>query len=77
MTVTSPTWAVSSAWAALADRPAVRLHTEGNTQHDVFLAGLVGQVQQQLNQLRQDFNLPDVSNVADQQLAAEMAEWDQ
>ena len=40
------------------------------------MSGLVGQVQAQLNALRQEFNLPDVSNAADQKLAAEMAEWD-
>jgi len=44
--------------------------------HDVFMSGLVGQVQAQLNALRDEFNLPDVSNAADQKLAAEMAEWD-
>lgn len=31
---------------------------------DVFLAGLVGQVQAQLNRLREEFGLPDVSEVA-------------
>ena len=45
-------------------------------QHGVFMAGLVGQVQAQLTALREEFNLPDVSNAADQKLAAEMAEWD-
>ena len=45
-------------------------------QHDVFLAGLVGQVQAQLNALREEFNLPDVSSANTQQLASEMAEWD-
>lgn len=45
-------------------------------QHGVFMAGLVGQVQAQLNALREEFNLPDVSNAADQRLASEMAEWD-
>lgn len=44
--------------------------------HNVYMSGLVGQVQAQLNALRQEFNLPDVSNAADQKLAAEMAEWD-
>jgi len=44
--------------------------------HDVFMAGLVGQVQAQINALREEFNLPDVSNAADQRLASEMAEWD-
>lgn len=45
-------------------------------QHDVFLAGLVGQVQAQLNALREEFNLPDVSSASTKQLASEMAEWD-
>lgn len=47
--------------------------TEGNV---VFMAGLVGQVQAVLTALRQEFNLPDVSNAADQKLAADMAQWD-
>lgn len=55
---------------------AVNAHGDERGLHDVYLAGLVGQVQAQLNALRQEFNLPDVSTAADQQLAAEMAEWD-
>ena len=43
--------------------------------HDVLLAGLVGQVQARLTDLREEFNLPDVSNAADAALAAEMAQW--
>jgi hypothetical protein len=35
-------------------------------QHDVFLAGLVGQVQAALNQLRAEFILPDVSEAGTQ-----------
>lgn len=35
-------------------------------QHDVFLAGLAGQVQAALNQLRAEFSLPDVSEAASQ-----------
>lgn len=42
----------------------------------VFMAGLLGQVQAQLNALREEFGLPDASNAQDQRLAAEMAEWD-
>lgn len=44
-------------------------------EHDVFLAGLVGQVQARMTELREEFNLPDVSNAADAQLAAEVAQW--
>lgn len=55
---------------------AINSHSGDPDRHNVYLAGLVGQVQAQLNALRQEFNLPDVSNAADQQLATEMAEWD-
>ena len=48
---------------------------EERGQNDVFMAGLVGQVQAELNALREEFNLPDVSTAADQQLAAEVAAW--
>jgi hypothetical protein len=44
-------------------------------EHDVFLTGLVGQVQARLTELREEFNLPDVSNAADAQLVAEMTQW--
>ena len=43
--------------------------------HDVFLAGLVGQVQAELAQLRAEFDLPDVSTAAEATLAAEVAQW--
>ena len=39
------------------------------------MAGLVGQVQAQLNALREEFDLPDTSNAAEQQLAADHAAW--
>ena len=42
---------------------------------DVFMSGLVGQLQAELNALRDEFNLPDVSNAADQALAADVAQW--
>lgn len=45
---------------------------EDNT---LFMAGLVGQVQADLTKLREEFSLPDVSNAADAELAAEVAEW--
>jgi hypothetical protein len=41
----------------------------------VFMAGLVGQLQADLNNLRQEFNLPDVSTAAEQELASEVAQW--
>lgn len=41
----------------------------------VFMAGLVGQLQADLNGLRQEFNLPDVSTAAEQALASEVAQW--
>lgn len=41
----------------------------------VFMAGLVGQLAAELARLREEFDLPDVSNAADVQLAAEVAEW--
>lgn len=44
--------------------------------HAAFLAGVVGGVQRQLTELRQEFDLPDTSNASDQRLVAEMAEWD-
>ncbi|QXL84110.1 hypothetical protein [Comamonas sp. NLF-1-9] len=43
--------------------------------HEVFMAGLVGQLAAELATLREEFNLPDVSNAADQQLMAEVAQW--
>lgn len=51
------------------------LSQQGQGQ-SVFMAGLLGQLQARLNALRQEFDLPDVSNAADAELAAEMAEWD-
>lgn len=41
----------------------------------VTMAGMLGQVQLVLTQLREEFDLPDVSNAADQALAAEVAQW--
>jgi hypothetical protein len=45
--------------------------------HDVFLAGVLGQLQAEMSTLREEFNLPDVSNAADAKLAAEVAQWAQ
>lgn len=43
--------------------------------HAIFMAGLVGQVQARLNEIRQEFNLPDVSAAQLQQLADEVKQW--
>lgn len=40
-----------------------------------FAAGLVGQLQAELNRLRSDFGLPDVAGAEASQLAAEVSEW--
>lgn len=40
-----------------------------------FAAGLVGQLQAELNRLRNDFGLPDVAGAEASQLAAEVSEW--
>ena len=53
----------------------IALKNHGDDDHSLFMAGLVGQVQADLAALREEFNLPDVSNAADAQLAAEVAEW--
>lgn len=60
---------VRRALLALNDVP------EGTPNQAVFMAGLVGQIQADLNALREEFNLPDVSTAADAQLAAEVAQW--
>jgi hypothetical protein len=41
----------------------------------VTMAGMVGQIQRELTRLRTEFDLPDVSNAADEVLAAEVAQW--
>lgn len=61
---------VRKALAALNDVPAA------SGSQSIFMAGLVGQIQADLNALREEFNLPDVSSAADAALAAEMAQWD-
>ncbi len=53
----------------------IQVRNHGDEDHSVFLAGLVGQLQADLHALREEFNLPDVSNAADLQLAAEVAQW--
>lgn len=49
------------------------LHEHG--AEPVYMAGLVGQLLADMHKLRSEFDLPDVSNAADAQLAAEVAQW--
>lgn len=53
----------------------IALKNHGDDDVSVFMAGLVGQVQADLTALRDEFNLPDVSSVKDQELAAQVAQW--
>lgn len=54
----------------------IKLSNHGDSApQSVFMAGLVGQVQAQLSALRQEFNLPDASGLAERELAAEVADW--
>lgn len=45
---------------------------EDNT---IFMAGLAGQVQRRLSELREEFELPDLSNADDVELANQVAQW--
>jgi hypothetical protein len=54
---------------------ALKNHGDGSADHSLFMAGLLGQVQAELAALRDEFNLPDISNARDQELAAEVAQW--
>lgn len=54
---------------------AIRNHGEEADAHDVFLAGLIGQVVLDARLLREEFNLPDLSNVAELQLARDADQW--
>ncbi len=61
-------------------RQAFHALTSHYIEHDgqqptVFMAGLLGQLQADVTALREEFNLPDVSNAADLQLMAEQAQW--
>lgn len=52
---------------------AIKKHSDAD--HSLFMAGLVGQLQGDLNALREEFNLPDISTAAQQALASEVAQW--
>lgn len=41
----------------------------------VFAASLIGELQAELNTLREEFGLPDIASAAERELAAETAQW--
>ena len=47
----------------------------GLGQDEIYMAGMVGQVAAELALLREQFDLPDLSNARDAQLAADVAKW--
>lgn len=49
--------------------------THGGEPATVAMAGMVGQLQAELNALRAEFNLPDISAAEEVQLAADVAQW--
>lgn len=53
----------------------IALKNHSDADHTLFMAAQVGQLQAELAALREEFNLPDISNAADQALAAEVAQW--
>lgn len=47
----------------------------GDTDNTVFMAGLLGQIQREVNALRTEYNLPDVSSAEEQAVMAAAAQW--
>ncbi|MBP7645261.1 MAG: DUF3102 domain-containing protein [Comamonas sp.] len=47
---------------------------DGRTQ-TAFAAGLIGELQAEINALREEFGLPDIASAAERQLAADTAQW--
>ena len=56
-------------------RHALQVLSGMDAKEDIFLAGMVGQVVAELALLREQFDLPDLSNARDAQLAADVAKW--
>ena len=56
-------------------RHALQVLSGMDAKEDIFLAGMVGQVAAELALLREQFDLPDLSNARDAQLAADVAKW--
>lgn len=53
----------------------IALRNYGDDDCNVFMAGLVGEVQVCLRELRDEFHLPDVSTAAEVEQLAEIAKW--
>lgn len=53
----------------------IALKNHGDDDHSVVMGGMVGQIQAELNALREEFRLPDMSAAADRELASEVAQW--
>jgi hypothetical protein len=56
------------AFLALNDHPSGK-------DNSVFMAGLLGQIQREVNTLRTEYNLPDVSSAEEQAVMAAAAQW--
>lgn len=54
---------------------AIQDHGHDSDENDRFLAGLIGELQHALTQVREEANLPDVSSAADLALRAEADQW--
>lgn len=65
-----------AAFLALTQHHEVMSSVPGESgDSQLFMAGVIGQVQADVNALREEFNLPDVSNAATAALAAEVEQW--
>lgn len=53
----------------------ISLANQGDERSTPFMAGLVGQLQADLSALREEFQLPDVSDAEGLALAGEVAQW--
>lgn len=51
------------------------LNSSSVARDDIFMAAMLGQVGAAVNALRDDFDLPDLSDARDAQLAADVAKW--
>ena len=53
----------------------VKLQELPNGSQTAFAAGLIGELQAEINALREEFGLPDVASAAERELAADTAQW--
>lgn len=54
---------------------ALNDHPTGATSSSVFMAGVLGQIQREMNLLREEYQLPDVSSAEEQEVIAAAAIW--